>query len=85
MENWISLLIPALLGLFFLRILILPVKWLWKLGISSLCGFLCLWMVNGISGITGLALPVNAVTVLIAGILGLPGMGLLVLLELFPK
>ncbi len=80
METWITLLIPALLAVVLVRLLLLPVKFILKLVIHSGCGFLCLWLLNTVSGFTGILFPMNAVTVLIAGILGLPGIGLLALL-----
>ena len=80
MTNWITLLIPGLLAVILIRLLLLPMKWMLKLAIHSGCGFLCLWLLNTVSGITGIVFPVNAVTVLIAGILGLPGIGLLAVL-----
>ena len=82
MENTVILLILLLLSLLLIRLLILPVRLLWKLMIHSGCGFLCLWLLNTASGLTGLYLPVNAVTVVIAGFLGIPGIALIVLLEL---
>ena len=80
MTNWVTLLIPGLLAVILIRLLLLPMKWMLKLAIHSGCGFLCLWLLNTVSGITGIVFPTNAVTVLIAGILGLPGIGLLALL-----
>jgi len=80
METWITLLIPALLAVILIRLLLLPVKFVLKLAIHSGCGFLCLWLLNTVSGVTGIVFPVNAVTVLTAGILGLPGIGLLAVL-----
>lgn len=80
METWITLLIPALLAVILIWLLLLPIRSLIKLAIHSGCGFLCLWLLNTASGITGIAFPMNAVTVLIAGILGLPGIGILALL-----
>ena len=80
MEEFVTLLIPALLAVILVRLLLLPLRFLWKLGIHSGCGFLCLWLLNTVSGTTGIAFPINAVTVLIAGILGLPGIGVLALL-----
>ena len=44
------------------------------------CGFACLWLLNSVSGFTGIAFPINAVSVLIAGFCGLPGIGLMALL-----
>ena len=84
MENIVTLLIPALLGVLLLRMVLLPMKFLYKLGIHALCGFLCLWLLNAISDFTGIAFPMNAVTVLIAGFLGVPGIGLMALLEIMP-
>ena len=80
MEEIITLLIPALLAVFLIRLLLLPMKMIFRVAIHSGCGFLCLWLLNTVSGFTGIAFPINAATVLIAGTLGLPGIGLLALL-----
>ena len=80
MESWLTLLIPALLAVILVRLLLLPLRTLLKLFIHSGCGFLCLWLLNLVSGFTGILFPINAATVLIAGILGLPGIGILALL-----
>ena len=85
MEKFVTLLIPALLALILIRLLLLPVKFLLKLALHSGCGFVCLWLLDLISGYTGIFFPINAVTVLAAGFLGLPGMGLLALLAVFPS
>ena len=80
MEEFVTLLIPALLAIVLVRLLLLPVRFLLKLGIHSGCGFLCLWLLNTVSAFTGIAFPMNAVTVLTAGFLGLPGIGILAIL-----
>lgn len=82
MENFVTLLIPVLLSVFLIRMLLLPMKLIFKLGIHAFCGFLCLWLLNTVSGYTGIYLPINAVTAAIAGFLGLPGIALVALLEL---
>lgn len=82
MENFVTLLIPAFLAVVLIRMLLLPMKFLCRLALHSGCGFLCLWLLNTVSGITGIYLPVNAITVLIAGFLGVPGIGLIALLEI---
>ena len=84
METFVTLLIPALLALVLFRLLLLPMKFLFKLLAHSACGFLCLWLLNSISAFTGICFPINAVTVLTAGILGLPGIGILALLAVLP-
>ena len=82
MENIVTLLIPVLLGIALLRMLLLPLRLIFKLVLHSGCGFLCLWLLNTVSGFTGIYLPVNAITVAIAGFLGLPGIALVALLEM---
>jgi inhibitor of the pro-sigma K processing machinery len=80
MEKFVTLLIPALFSVTLIRMLLLPMKLLFKLLIHSGFGFLCLWLLNSISAFTGIAFPINAVTALTAGIFGLPGIGFLALL-----
>ena len=80
MEEFITLLIPALVAVILIRLLLLPLKGILKIAVHSGCGFLCLWLLNTVSSFTGVAFPVNGVTVLIAGFLGLPGIGILALL-----
>ena len=82
MEEIIPLLIPTLLAIMLVRLLLLPLRFGIKLAIHSGCGFVCLWLLNTVSGFTGIYLPVNGVTVLIAGFLGVPGIGLIALLEM---
>lgn len=80
MENMLPLLIPALLSLQLIRLLAMPIKLIYKVGIHALFGFACLWLLNTVSGFTGLYLPINAITVLLAGTLGVPGLGIIALL-----
>ena len=82
MENIVTLVIPLLLIFTLLRIIALPIRWFWKISINSACGFFCLWLLNSVAAFTGLCFPVNAVTVVIAGFLGLPGAILIVALQL---
>lgn len=82
MEKFVTVMIPVLLAVLLIRMLLLPIRLGLKLLIHSGCGFLCLWLLNSVSGFTGIYLPINAVTALTAGILGIPGIGLIALLEL---
>ena len=55
-------------------------KKLWGLVINSLIGLAVLWLINW----TGLvAIPLNIVTVLVAGIFGAPGVLVLIILAVF--
>ncbi len=80
MEEIVVLLLPAILAIAAIRLMLLPLGFLLKLGIHSGCGLLCLWLLNSISAFTGIYFPINAVTVLISGFLGLPGIAGMALL-----
>ena len=81
MENFSAIAIPILAVYLLLRLMALPIRLVWKIGINSVCGFLCLWLLNRIAFFTGIQFPINAVTVTVAGFLGLPGIGLLALIQ----
>ena len=83
MENFAAVFIAVLLIFTLLRIIVLPIRWGVKLLLNSACGFLCLFLLNSISGFTGIYFPINYVTVILAGFLGLPGIGALALMQLF--
>ena len=82
MEEIVTLLIPALLAVVLIRALLMPMRLIFKIGLHSACGFLCLWLLNAVSLFMGIFFPINLVTVLIAGCLGLPGIGLMALLAI---
>jgi len=82
MENFVTLVIPALFLFLLVRCLLYPMQWVFKIGIHILCGFACLWLLNTVSGFTGIYLPVNGATAWIAGVFGVPGISLIALLEL---
>jgi len=82
MDPFFSILIPLFLTALLIRFLSLPIRWGWKILLNSMAGFLCLWLLNSVSGFTGLYFPINSVTALIAGFLGFPGIGVLALLQL---
>ncbi len=78
----IAILAVAVIGIFLLlKIIALPMKLFFKILINSASGFVCLWLLNAISGFTGLHFAVNFITTLIVGTLGLPGVVLLALAQ----
>ena len=81
MENIAPILLSALVIIFLLRLIALPIRWGWKIFVNSACGFLCLFLLNSVAGFTGIYFPINYVTVAIAGFLGLPGIGALALIQ----
>ena len=82
MENITALLVPLVLLGILIRIMSLPIKLGWKILTNSLGGFVCLWLLNAIAGFTGVTFPINAVTALIAGFLGIPGIILLAVVQM---
>lgn len=80
METFVTLLIPAVLAIVLIRLLLMPLKLGFKIVIHCACGFVCLWLLNSVSGFTGIFFPINAVTVLVSGVLGLPGIAILAVL-----
>ena len=81
MENFAAVLVSALLIFGLLRLITLPIRWGWKIFVNSACGFLCLFLLNSVSGFTGLYFPINYITTAIAGFLGLPGIAVLALIQ----
>jgi inhibitor of the pro-sigma K processing machinery len=59
-----------------------PIKLLWKLLFNSAVGLILLLVVNYIAGYFSFSLPINIITVLVAGFLGLPGIILLICFQL---
>lgn len=80
METFVTLLIPAVLAIVLIRLLLMPLKLGFKIAIHCACGFVCLWLLNSVSGFTRIFFPINAVTVLVSGVLGLPGIAILAVL-----
>ncbi len=80
MEEIVTLLIPAFLAILLIRLLLMPIKLVLKIAAHSACGLICLWLLNAAAEFTGIWFPINAVTVLTAGFLGLPGIGCMAML-----
>ena len=64
------------------QVFIKPVKLFWKLLINSALGLILLLIVNYPAAYFDFSLPVNIISVLIAGFLGIPGIILLICLQL---
>lgn len=86
METVSSLLILGsivLLSVLLLKILATPIKLAFKLLINAGFGFVILFVVNFFGEFVDFTLGVNFLNALVAGVLGLPGVILLVLIKLF--
>ena len=82
METILALLIPVVVGIVVVKFFFSQIGCLWKLAVNSVSGFICLWLLNLASGLTGIVLPINFVSCLLTGFLGIPGIILLVLGQL---
>ena len=65
------------------RILVFPLKLVLKLVYNGLVGGLALWLVNLIGAPLGFILPITVWTALLVGLLGIPGVALLILYYVF--
>ena len=65
------------------RILVFPLKVVLKLVYNGLIGGLVLWLVNLIGAPLGFTLPITVWTALLVGLLGIPGVLLLILYYVF--
>jgi len=66
-----------------IKFLIAPVRLAAKLALNALVGFVLLWLVNTFGGLIGFFLPINLITIIIAGFLGIPGVLLLAVVKYF--
>ena len=82
MENILALVIPVLICVLVVKFLCSQAKLIWKIAANSISGFICLWLLNLASGITGFVFEINFFTALLVGFLGIPGIILLVLGQL---
>ncbi len=64
------------------QVLLKPIKLLWKLILNSAIGLILLLTINFVGAYFSFILPVNIITILIAGFLGIPGLLLLICFQL---
>ena len=78
----VALIVVGMLLLWLLlRILRKPIKWALKLLLSAVLGFVGLALVNLLGSTVGISLNVNWFNALVSGILGIPGVLLLLLFK----
>lgn len=83
MEQIVLYIAAGIALLIVLRIFTLPVRWLVKLLLHTGLGFIGLFLVNWLGSYVGISLGINLINALAVGILGLPGLVLLLLLRWF--
>lgn len=77
----ICIIAGLLILLLFFKIFTKPIKWILKLLLNALLGLVILVVVNYFGAFVGLKITIGWISALVAGILGLPGVVLLLLIE----
>ncbi|MGE5507871.1 MAG: pro-sigmaK processing inhibitor BofA family protein [Chitinophagales bacterium] len=76
-----------LIGLFLVyllaRIFFVPLKFIVRLLFNAAVGGILLWLVNLLGRHFGVTVPINPITALVAGFLGVPGVVLVLALQYF--
>ncbi len=65
------------------KILAAPIKWVFKLLINAVIGFVLLFLANFVGGFFNFEIPVNLLTCVISGVFGVPGVIFLVVVLIF--
>lgn len=65
------------------KILFVPLKMIFKLILNSILGGILIWLINLVGITWGLHIGINVITMLIVGLLGVPGAVLLTVLAIF--
>ncbi len=60
-----------------------PIKFILKLGINSVLGLGAIWLINFLGASFGIHIGLNPVTAVAVGALGVPGVILILLLQIF--
>ena len=82
--NYLTIVLVALVVLLLAKfVLHVDMKRLIELIINILLGILIMWLINKFGGSLGISIPINFITALVVGILGVPGVIILVLLIAF--
>jgi len=81
--NYLTIIITAIVILLLAKFVFhVNLKRIIELIINVLLGIIVLWLINRFGGSLGINIPVNIITGLVVGVLGLPGVIILLLLNL---
>ena len=85
METLSSILMIAATVVFIIlliKILSAPIRWIFKLGLNALLGFVVLFIFNFFGEYIGISIPINLISSLITGFFGVPGVVFLILYQI---
>lgn len=84
--EFVAAFVIGLMLLFILiRLFYTPVRIACKLFFNALAGGALLWVLNFAGSLAGIQIGINAVTAAVTGVLGVPGIALLLLLQIILK
>ena len=63
-------------------LLLVPMRFMWRLAAGCVMGALALLLINGLGALVGFSVEVNPFTAMAVGFLGLPGAGLVIAMQL---
>lgn len=78
-----NLLVYGIIGLVILYVIIKLLKWPIKLLLNGILGVVMLYLVNMVGVYFDFSIPINIINALIAGILGIPGIVILIIFQVF--
>lgn len=81
MENLIFFIIAIIAIIVIAKIFAWPFKILINLIVNGIVGAILLYVINFVGGNFGIIIPINGVTALIAGFLGIPGVLFLIIMN----
>ena len=79
----LDMMVYALIGLALLFLIIKLLKWPLKILINGILGIILLYISNIVGSYIGFVLPINAISALVEGFLGIPGIIFLILFQFF--
>lgn len=81
--NYLTIILTAIVVLLLAKFVFhVNLKRIIELVINILLGIVVLWLINKFGGSLGISIPINIITGLVVGVLGLPGVIILLLLNL---
>lgn len=83
LENVLVFIAAIGLGLLAVYLLTRPLKWLFKWILNGMFGVILLLLLGTFGSGFGLEVPINAITIIISALLGIPGVVLILLKLLF--
>ena len=81
--SYLTMILVAIIVLLVAKfILNLNLRRIIELAINIVLGIIVLWLLNKFGGALGISIPINVITAIVVGVLGIPGVIILVLLNL---